>query len=325
MNQKFVYTYDNIGRLVRTGTRVGMSRNGYMYYYIYNLQGDVIALARATTGNIVATYSYDAWGNCTVNELNGYTVGSANPFRYRSYYYDSDTGLYYLNSRYYDAETGRFINADAFATTDVSGVLSANMFAYCENNPIVRSDPSGELWNLVAGAAVGAIIGGISSALSSYKQSGTIDVASMFAGAAAGAVSGLISASGLGAGVQALASGAIGCAGEIFDAYRSGRDVNVKDALVGAAIGAGSSLVGSFSTKNAVQASKNCIQKGINKVSAGKARYDSGSRYWKGSMKRGMSYIRTGVHDLNVAQGKASITGSLTGGLFSWIKTFCMN
>ena len=117
----------------------------HFYYYLYNLQGDVIALADASTGKLVATYTYDAWGKCVnVRNADGYTIGTDNPFRYRGYYYDNDTGLYYLQSRYYDPAIGRFINADGFVTTDVLGLLSSNMFVYCENNPICKTDISGE-------------------------------------------------------------------------------------------------------------------------------------------------------------------------------------
>ena len=84
----------------------------------------MIALVRASTGKIAATYSYDAWGNPTVTNAAGYTVGDKNPFRYRGYYYDTETGLYYLNSRYYSPEFGRFISADVFIIT-TSSCISA--------------------------------------------------------------------------------------------------------------------------------------------------------------------------------------------------------
>ena len=140
------------------GNRVAMADgSNHIYYYLYNIQGDVIALADSATGKLVATYTYDAWGKCTVQNATGFTAGTENPFRYRGYYYDSETGLYYLQSRYYDSETGRFINADAFATTDITTPLSANMFAYCENNPVMREDPAGEWFHIAVGAAVGAV------------------------------------------------------------------------------------------------------------------------------------------------------------------------
>ena len=133
------YYYDS------TGLRVGVVYNSHLYYYMYNLQGDVIGLARATTGQVVARYSYDAWGNCTVTNASGYTIGTRNPFRYRGYYYDDETGLYYLNSRYYSPEFGRFISADVFVSTG-QGLVGSNMFAYCNNNPVTGYDPEGT-WN----------------------------------------------------------------------------------------------------------------------------------------------------------------------------------
>ena len=68
---------------------------------------------------------------------------------YRGYIYDRDTGLYYLQSRYYDPAIGRFINADIYTTTDASGILSTNMFAYCENNPVMGVDYTGEFLDTV--------------------------------------------------------------------------------------------------------------------------------------------------------------------------------
>ncbi len=137
-----------------TGKRVGFANGTMLFYYLYNVQGDVIAIVRAATGQIVAKYSYDAWGKCTVTNAAGYAVGDKNPFRYRGYYYDTETGLYYLNSRYYNPEFGRFISADGFVSTG-QGITGSNMFAYCGNNPINRYDPSG---NSFLGIAAGAVL-----------------------------------------------------------------------------------------------------------------------------------------------------------------------
>ena len=111
-----------------------------MYYNeSMNLQGDVVMLLDAS-GNTVAEYSYDAWGK--VLSESG-TLASTNPLRYRGYYYDKETKLYYLQSRYYDPQIGRFINADGLASTG-QGILGCNMFAYCGNEPVGGSDPSGD-------------------------------------------------------------------------------------------------------------------------------------------------------------------------------------
>ena len=126
-----------------TGKRVGFANGTMLFYYLYNVQGDVIAIVRAATGQIVATYSYDAWGKCTVTNATGYAVGDKNPFRYRGYYYDTETGFYYVSSRYYDPEIGRFINADDIAYLGMGGLTSYNLFAYCGNNPVMGYDPYG--------------------------------------------------------------------------------------------------------------------------------------------------------------------------------------
>ena len=133
------------------GNRIGMIRNGYAFYYMYNLQGDVIGLMDARNGRVVARYSYDAWGNCTVQNADGWITGDANPFRYRGYYYDTETGFYYVSSRYYDPEIGRFISPD---TTDVLtatpvALTDKNLYAYCDNNPVMRVDLGGRFWESV--------------------------------------------------------------------------------------------------------------------------------------------------------------------------------
>ena len=114
-----------------------------------NLQGDVVAILNSS-GQVVVQYTYDAWGNplSTTGSLAS-TIGTLNPIRYRGYVYDTETGLYYLQSRYYDPELGRFINADAFVSTG-QGLLGNNMFAYCGNNPVNYVDPSGCFFNKIA-------------------------------------------------------------------------------------------------------------------------------------------------------------------------------
>ena len=131
-----------------TGTRIGVQQGNVTAYYMYNLQGDVVGLADAATGKIIAKYLYDAWGKCvSVENADGYTIGTANPFRYCGYYYDNETGFYYLQTRYYDPTIARFINADSYLTTDITGFISSNMFAYCENNPVMYSDIGGSVRN----------------------------------------------------------------------------------------------------------------------------------------------------------------------------------
>ena len=125
---------------------LAMKYNNTLYYYVLNAQGDVVRIVNSSR-SVVASYTYDPWGK--IISSSG-TLADINPLRYRGYYYDSETGFYYLQSRYYDPEIGRFINADSYASTDATGLLSTNMFAYCENNPAMRIDPTGELfWDIL--------------------------------------------------------------------------------------------------------------------------------------------------------------------------------
>ena len=109
------------------------------YYYVLNLQGDVVKLIQAN-GHVVAQYTYDAWGNILDS---GGNLAEVNPLRYRGYYYDNETGFYYLQSRYYDPQNRRFINADSYASTG-QGFVGTNMFAYCNNSPILFVDHDGD-------------------------------------------------------------------------------------------------------------------------------------------------------------------------------------
>ena len=129
---KLHFTYDSTSPL-------SMNYNGTEYFYVKNAQGDVTGLV-TTSGTRVVSYTYDAWGNLLAT-----TLGARNPLRYRGYVYDTETGLYYLQSRYYNPGWGRFINADAYLSTG-QGFNGHNMFAYCGNNPISRYDVGGMFW-----------------------------------------------------------------------------------------------------------------------------------------------------------------------------------
>ena len=117
------------------------------FWFEKNLQGDIVAVYN-NAGTKVATYNYsDAWGNHSVSYSGGgaTTAVQYNPFRYRGYYYDTDLGMYYLQSRYYDSKVCRFINADGYVSTG-QGLTGNNMFVYCGNNPVARADASGTAW-----------------------------------------------------------------------------------------------------------------------------------------------------------------------------------
>jgi RHS repeat-associated protein len=117
------------------------------YYYEKNLQGDIVSVYN-TSGTKLVTYTYNAWGYITgTTYSNGGANTSAryNPIKYRGYYYDDDLDLYYLATRCYDPETCRFITADSYVSTG-RGILGYNRYAYCNNNPVMYIDPTGEIF-----------------------------------------------------------------------------------------------------------------------------------------------------------------------------------
>ena len=149
------------------------------YGFEKNLQGDIVAVYDTSTGKQLIGYKYNAWGVCTTSYYNSgsTTTATKNPFKYRGYYYDSNLGLYYLQSRYYDQNTCRFINADGYVSTG-RGLTGYNMFAYCNNNPVMYVDPNGNaswlFWIVVC--IIGLNYGAI---LESELATATDDVAPM--------------------------------------------------------------------------------------------------------------------------------------------------
>lgn len=152
------YIYDENDRVI------GLKYNDTQYYYIRNGQNDIIGILDSNLNQIVS-YEYDSWGNIlSIKDENGNeiidsnNIGLINPYRYRSYRYDTETGLYYLQSRYYSPEWGRFISCDKFMQSGQS-ILDNNMYIYCINNPVKNYDPNGE-------AALIALLIGVTSGIS---------------------------------------------------------------------------------------------------------------------------------------------------------------
>ena len=137
---KLRFSYDADGKVV------AVNYNGNYYYYLRNAQSDIVKLIDKT-GATVVEYRYDSWGKLlsTSGSLAS-TLGKNNPFRYRGYVYDEETGFYYLQSRYYNPEVGRFISSDVLLSTG-QGVLGHNAYAYCLNNPVNREDSNGN-WSM---------------------------------------------------------------------------------------------------------------------------------------------------------------------------------
>lgn len=131
-------------RYSESGILVGLVWNGTDYFYIRNLLGDIVAILDSD-GNIVCEYTYDAWGNVLSVVGTNTALANLNPFRYRGYFYDTDTGFYYLQNRYYDPVTGRFINCDTPEYIGIDGTyISWNGYAYCNNDPMNHTDSQGK-------------------------------------------------------------------------------------------------------------------------------------------------------------------------------------
>jgi RHS repeat-associated protein len=156
------YRYDTNNNLI------SMNLNGTEYYYFFNSQGDVMGLVD-DNGNVVVEYTYDAWGNIlsTTGSLAS-TVGVENPYRYRGYRYDAESGLYYLESRYYSSSWGRYISSDT-VVEDTGNPITNSLYAYCLNNPINLEDPHGYIGGLddllEAGGAGLFLLGGMTVVL----------------------------------------------------------------------------------------------------------------------------------------------------------------
>lgn len=176
---KFYYSYDSNGILYNVRYTLTDGGTEYSYYYTHNSRGDIVGIYNGV-GELKAHYEYDAWGNVisiTDNNGNAITnpnhVGNLNPFRYRGYYQDTETGLYYLMSRYYDAVTHRFINADGYFQAGTS-ILDGNTFAYCANNPVSHSDTNGNSWfsNIVS-TVMGMLLNVVKKALFPFVSTRT--------------------------------------------------------------------------------------------------------------------------------------------------------
>ena len=177
----------------------GFIYNNTYYYFQKNIQGDIIRICNCL-GETVVEYGYDVWG--TVTSVTGdlaSTIGQINPFRYRGYYYDAETGWYYLNARYYDPNVGRFLSPDDTDLLLLSprALTDKNLYAYCDNNPVMRVDSNGEWWHIAIGGLIGGFIGGLTQVASNLIEGNNAfdGVGSAFL---SGAASGALASTGVG-------------------------------------------------------------------------------------------------------------------------------
>ena len=280
-SNKLHFTYDSTGPL-------SVNCNGTEYFYVKNAQGDVTGLI-STSGARVVTYTYDAWGNpLTTTGSLAATLGAQNPLRYRGYVYDTETGLYYLQSRYYNPGWGRFINVDDISVLSEStdkATWDKNLFAYCDNNPVNRADDNGEYWHFI----VGAVVGGFMGAATAFA-SGEADLIGVLSATIAGAVGGALAASGAGRLIQAAGSAVISMTsnviGQINEAQSNiNKRFDVVDMLVDGAVGFATGYAGnngvSYGNTAGIKAVTKRAQKRI--VSSG--------------LKKGISYYTKNAHN----------------------------
>ena len=148
---------------------------------MYNNSREYIIEILDSPGNTVVKYKYDAWGNCNRFASSNVDLAYYNPIRYRSYYHDEDIGLYFLNARYYNPQWRRFISPDDTAYIDPENPNGLNLYAYCYNDPVNYSDPSGHIPWLISAALLFTPVGGatlqIRTSVLSYAG---MAIASMF-------------------------------------------------------------------------------------------------------------------------------------------------
>ena len=192
-----VYIYDETGAPIGMKYRTpNMAVDTYAcFFFEKNMQGDIVSVYNSIGVKVIA-YTYDAWGNCTASYPNGYsgiTGATYNPFRYRGYYYDIETGFYYLQSRYYNPTWGRFLNADNSSVLVMTPyqLTDKNLYAYCDNNPVIRVDEDGEFWNIVIGAIAGGLIGAAISIVDQLIFEGEVDVVDVLIDAGVGVLTGI--------------------------------------------------------------------------------------------------------------------------------------
>ena len=149
--------------------------NNATYFYRKDAQANIVALLD-NNGSVVVKYKYDAWGKCqtTVVDSSATEIANLNPFRYRSYYFDTETGFYFLKTRYYDPEIGRFMTIDDISYLDPESINGLNLYAYCRNNPVNRVDSEGNfaISTILIGCLIAFAVGATVSTVSQGLQYG---------------------------------------------------------------------------------------------------------------------------------------------------------
>lgn len=227
-SQILVYIYDTNGSPVGFKYRGADYASGTWDTYAYekNIQGDIVAVYDVSTGTKLISYRYNAWGLCGPTYYNNgsTTTATKNPFKYRGYYYDSDLDMYYLQSRYYDPNNCRFISPDDTSYLGANGdLVSYNLYAYCSNNPVNYTDPTGKFINILIGASVGFVVSAVVSIASQLLDENAPDIDDIdfwkhvTVAAGIGTISGGLAASGAPLIAQVISNGVLGIIGAVAD------------------------------------------------------------------------------------------------------------
>ena len=289
-------------------------------------------------GNTVVKYTYDAWGNHTVEDGTECGLGTLNPFRYRGYYYDTETGLYYLQTRYYDPEIGRFVTIDDVAYLDPDTVGGLNLYAYCNNNPVMCVDPMGTfLWNVLIGVVVGGLWGCFTSRhanrptdeeLSAVDESEREKIENdydrqVLLDTIAGALSGGFSGTRFGRWGQAIFNAVVGAFSGFFsEEIDSDEDTTTWDYVWSAIFGGFTS--GFFAFLGGAGTASNHVKNAVGRF-WGKVRSFSFKKLINGEyfadVLNGFSYLFSQTSKQSFKDAKNTVIGIFKGSIFDWIET----
>lgn len=292
-NIRLDFLYDENGKLYGF-----IKDNTDKYFYIKDDLNNILGIINSS-GEFVVKYEYDPFGVCTsIKGTLASTIGVLNPFRYKGYYFDSESNMYYCKSRYYVPEWGRWLNYDSANFLDIENINGLNLYCYCQNNPISYYDEDGDLskWAktlivAVAGVAViagvvavtvatgglaapvlkeagfGAVTGGVSSAAMQYLSEGKVDLSKVIIDATVGGVMGAFGASTLGKVGMTIAGSITGAASSVASDWVEDKEIDIKAALgsafIGGALAFASGPARQFSTKS----QSNSLKQVINKIS----------------------------------------------------------
>ena len=337
--------------------------NNDIYHYLKDLTGLILGIYNSD-GVIVARYVYDAFGNHKVYDgsynanTNDSFIGNINPFRYKSYYYDKESNLYYLNSRYYSPIYYRFISIDDIDYLKSESINGINLYAYCRNDPINYTDQSGHAptkwweWVLaglvVTGLTIGAILTGgtligavfagaalgAGMSLGSQAISGELNWGQFALDIGVGAITGLIGGSGISKGVATVLSGVVGAGSNLASQLISGVDlknVSIMQIILAGAMGVVSGLIGGAGARNkeAISSGKN-VQKATKQLNKVIRRIANGYRYnattAQVAFTNAMNELTSAI-SLQIGQmfTKAMVVYGLSTIIFSTIDAICDN